>query len=294
MSRVNGGPLFSPFSGYLLYLIRNCIMDKKLDTEWFDLKNYSKLNDLDLLGWYNQISYRNMVFDQINGKIEVSQKNLKRNIDNIKNNPIIKDMDYEDLATFQIQNSSIYPCDTYSVFGTSAINLWRITRDNKLKDVWDYCDAWDCHDENDNFSFPDEDIELVNTPIDLLYLKRGLHCSNSVSLTINLKARDEQIINDFCLWLDKYRKLTKTKSIKKEFTKNNFNAWISLRVLEYMDLWLVAVYEQKEIKQVEIAILIFDDAGTDIFDKLRRSTKKTVKFLLLKETLQAMRAQLKI
>ena len=37
------------------------IMENEFDSSWFDLRNYDKLKDLDLLGWHRQISIRNWI-----------------------------------------------------------------------------------------------------------------------------------------------------------------------------------------------------------------------------------------
>ena len=36
-------------------------MENEFDSSWFDLRNYDKLKDLDLLGWHRQISIRNWI-----------------------------------------------------------------------------------------------------------------------------------------------------------------------------------------------------------------------------------------
>ena len=40
-------------------------LSKEFDTSWFDLKNYDKLNELDLYGWVEQIGIRQATFDDI-------------------------------------------------------------------------------------------------------------------------------------------------------------------------------------------------------------------------------------
>ena len=125
-------------------------MSKKFDTSWFDLKNYDQLNELDLIGWLEQIEFRrealkvteirNRLLQDDDDKEFRDHINLQiqSNIQRIKNNPLARDWpvsklwphfkDYPQINEFQF--------DTVSVYGITAIRHWDIAHDEEIDDVW--------------------------------------------------------------------------------------------------------------------------------------------------------------
>ena len=67
---------------------------------------------------------------------------------------------------------------------------------------------------------------IISKPIDMILMDRDV-----THVTVQLEATDEQIMNDFRQWLNKYREITGRESIKKLFKQTDFNKWISIFIV---------------------------------------------------------------
>ena len=299
-------------------------MTKELDTSWFDLKNYDKLNELDLYGWTEQIAIRQVTLDDIE-----TRKSILDNIETRK--AILKDLEilngklhddeFEDeeledlldcLREFELESVSKriknrpivahwshfkhypdkykFPFNTVSVYGTGAGDHRRIADDDKLSDVWELLKPECILDE-----ITDEQAKLIRTPIDMIYRDRDISMFHNTPthVTVDLAASDEQIMSDFRQWLTEYRKVTARATIKKLFTQADFDYWIQYGVIPYLDLILIAKIEGKKITQNQLARLIFpNDYDVDIVGRLRQVTKPTADRLMKDETCEALRRQI--
>ncbi len=68
-------------------------MSKELDTSWFDLKNYDKLNELDLGGWCKQLTARHCLLSFCDD--DVAKREIQVQRSGIKKTPIIPNFNYE-------------------------------------------------------------------------------------------------------------------------------------------------------------------------------------------------------
>ncbi len=297
-------------------------MSKKLDTSWFNLKNYDGLKDLDLYGWHQQLAIRGKIksvllsydaIKDIEGKYlsdvekmeiyeaveerellgtygeweEVYAAPALRWVERIKNNPII-DLDYEN--KYESHGSDLkYPFNTHSVTSTPAHIIYLLAADEQLDNVWQYCDIL-----YEDGEVTEKQGELIETPYDLLSIEQeSIENIGLAHVTVDLTASDEQIKLDFCHWLSKYREATKFGSKKKYFTNNDLAEWVCKRLLPYIDLMLIAKIEGKRIYNSTMANLIYSDKPLlDFTDKTRRTTQSKAIKLLQNKTLTAIEAQL--
>jgi hypothetical protein len=274
-------------------------MAKKLDTSWFNLKNYDKLSTLDLSGWYRQISMRNYLHFLVDNK--KSLRGMFRGdpgpmrclielppwYEDIKTNPIFANPPHDWGAWRECHLKHTF--NTLSVMGTTPFQFWLGVNEDRLRssDVWKYCEL-----EHANDATP-EQVALINTPINSLLNEIDSDGVDPAFVTIDLTATDEQIMSDFRHWLTEYRKAIGYESHKKNFTDKNLSEWVEWRLLPYIDLMLVAKVEKKEITQNKAARLIFsDEYEVDIVDRLRRTTKPKAEWLMSKKTQQAIKIQL--
>jgi hypothetical protein len=267
-------------------------MARKLDTfdtTWFNLKNYYAVKGFGLGEWYTQVSIRNYMWWCADNNLDEFRRLCNTWIEVIKTNPIIPDSTEEN-GQWEGQHD-IDPELVSSVYSTPAMYFWFALHENELNDVWHACNL-----EN-KLEATEEQIKLAYTPLDLLYLKRGIDCGECANIFVELAATDEQLIDDFKKWLSTCREAYGYHSFKNNFTEKDFAAWYKWRVLPYWDLLLVAKAEQKEIKKKRIARIIFSDdtsaSGDELAARLRRSTKPRAKWLMRAETPGAMLAQLK-
>ncbi len=257
-------------------------MSKELDTSWFDLKNYDKLNELDLQGWHSQLSTRAFYFED--KKLAVSL------CDNIKKNPIITNYDDYDYRWGDWKKYIKYPFNTLSIASTTVFEFWNFVKlDYDLADVWKRCQLElesDCTDTQQ---------ELFSTPLSRFLVDRNIGDLGTHYVTINLSATDEQIMSDFRHWLTEYRKAMGQgyESHKRNFTDKDLSEWIEYRVLPYLDLMMIAKLEGKKMTQAQAARLIFpDEYDVDITERLRRTTKQKAEWLLKYSTIYALGSQI--
>jgi len=297
-------------------------MSKKFDTSWFNLKNYEKLGDLDLYGWYQQLVIRNRIksvllsYDDI---IDIEGEDLNdyekseieaavydrewlvpsgewedlyagpafRCIERIKNNPIFVS---EENSDYTLHESDLkYPFNTYSVTSTPADVMHSLGTMHELSHVWHYCSLFYQGLEN-----AENQDEFIKTPYDLLCINEGiLEYKGLANITVDLIASDDQIKKDFSHWLSKYRKAIKFSSKKRIFTNDELKVWNRERLLPYLDLKLIARFEGKRIYNAEIAKLIYKDKPTvDFTESVRRTIKRKAEKLIRQKTLAAIELQL--
>ena len=218
-------------------------MSKEFDTSWFDLKNYDKLNELDLYGWVEQIGIRQAAFDDIEtrkrilndigtylekitivkGELNLNEEEFEELLEKDEEfHEILNGLEEFDLTRIskRIKHNPMvtrwprgkyetgrYPfsCDTISVYGTSAAKHWHIANDDKLSDIWELLKpGWFMNE------ITHEQAKLIHSPIDIIYKTKDISCryDTSTHVTIELAASDEQIMSDFRQWLTEYRKVT--------------------------------------------------------------------------------------
>jgi hypothetical protein len=175
-----------------LHLNGVLFMVKEFDTSWFNLRNYDKLTDLDLSGWYEQIINRRILrnlikeVDIINiDKFPENHKEIKDQLiklcESIKHAPVRPDT--KDYVTSN-KNWDIYPFNTYSVRSTPIgplvedINsIYKGNLDNIIGKA--------------NDSDKDKQASTYQTPIDLFFYHEGMKGRCSSLLTVNLECSDE-------------------------------------------------------------------------------------------------------
>ncbi len=263
---------------------------QELDTSWFDLKKYEGLKDLDLQGWLNQIRVR-IWARALNEDSRFSRL--------IKNTPIVQEICSLDV------DAQKYPFNTNSVKSIPAKDIWFHTSvsNSPLNEVWRYC-------EKDRFkkSLTKEQNDLIEMPLNLLFrqmLPRAFFfnangCDNYVS--VDLTATDEQIMNDFKIWLTEYRKfadypaLQKKDSTKplKEIGEKEFKQWRENRILPYLDLTIIEKCENKTLRKETLFKLIFPDDKSCLNpeEKLKKTVKPLANWFLSSETISAIKFQL--
>ncbi len=101
---------------------------------------------------------------------------------------------------------------------------------------------------------------------------------------IDLNSSDEQLKEDFAVWLDEERKRRDCPASKKNFSKADLEGWHESSVLPYLDLMLWSEIEKIKISQYVIAQAIFPNAysiesDVDPLGKLK-TTKKKAEYLM--------------
>lgn len=128
-----------------------------------------------------------------------------------------------------------------------------------------------------------------STPYDFRhkqYFNRD-YISSIAHVTVDLDATNEQIENDFSLWLTNYRKASgyrdpEQKRDEKLFDQATFDYWIEYGLIPYIDLILIAKIEGKTITRKKLGELIFPDEFLDVNteERIKTLTKPKAEKLL--------------
>ncbi len=295
------------------------LVAKKLDTSWFDLKNYEAFKTMSTEGWIWQLQARDHYHREALFCLTIKEnasllpiehndadKSLAFILDELKPG-IIRDHKYypndfhDNRAKWIVDGRSF---DTASVESLTSSRLWRMTQNNKLKHVWDACQHADnlfseagFNDEGDYISAGDlsNDLEEIITAPHDFHIKQysNFDIEPEAHVVINLSATDEQIKNDFSHWLTHYRKAINYQHKKKLYTQAAFDYWIQYGVIPYLDLTLIARIEGKKITQNQLARLIFpNEYDVDIIGRLRQVTKPEAEQLIKNEIHRTLSTQL--
>lgn len=222
--------------------------NQELDTSWFDLKNYEGLTELTLNDWLENLKIRSYAMEGV----------FFTSIDFFKTTPVLQGL----------------PCDflTRAVYNTSFLTVWwHIQYFGK----YGYYDSMGkiIEKKADGIEITQEEETLMETPVDHIFSPPASKQHYNY-LTVDLRATDQQIMEDFSHWLAECRKVAALDSRKKKFTQKDLMDWVTYRVLPYIDLMIIAKQEQKKITQARLANLIFpNELNTDVVE--RQSLKQT-------------------
>jgi len=242
---------------------------------WFDLSKYDAVEDLDLNGWYFQLEARqviytcskylkNMEFISM-PTMELLNTKAKNNIALIKEKPLL------------IKEKS--PLEFSSVKDADYLNLYwaNYYRNNDLKNILKLSINEVTKDMLSKLVVPRPDKESAY---------------DSAMLMISLGATDEQLKKDFDKWLKNYRSHSKCTVRKKQFTEPKTKKWTNNKVLPYLDLTLIADFENKQLTQNQLGRLLFpDDYDVDLTERIRRTVKPLADFLLDEATFESLNIQ---
>jgi len=242
-------------------------MTEEFDTSWFDLKNYNKLSEHNLEGWFQEILLRRLIFSNADEALYESFYEA------IKNAPVTPITDLGDELGEEFRGQSPrFPFNTFSVKSVEASTFRHIATDSCLDDIWSQCD-YTCDS-------PREQQKLVDSPLGLIYKERGYVDSHHF-VAVDLTAYDTQIMSDFRHWLTEYRNVIGVEPSKKKFAQTKFDYWIAYGVIPYLDLTMTAKKEGKKITQNKLARLIFpDEFDIDIVGRMRQVTKPEAEYLM--------------
>ena len=252
-------------------------MAEKLDLSWFDLNNYKSLKDFNLVQWINVLGFRSRLDYLLKEKKGDYSDQEKSHIDiiisTIRNSPLLSP--FKEISAWESIDPS-FSFNTCSVRSTSLYLLAKISEDCRLED-WAK--------------------DPVNTdpfiPVDLIFHKNpSIGDMAFTNVLVDLSGSDKQIKKDFLYWLENYRRATGYYAPKKNFTEKNSNEWISMQLLPYIDLTLIALYEGISITQYKLGSLLFpDDIEIDGTERIRRTVKPKAEWLLEQSTSLAMQSQ---
>ena len=260
---------------------------------WFEISKYDKVSSLKLYEWYDQISKRqdldNDIFLYMNNDIDEIRawENL------IKTNPIIENNDnlIQDRIIKEFGLGGVI--SDHAQESVSDFTVADYTSMNRAIDLMGLDEALENHSNHGTYN-TEEWFKLNNLPVELLMYEKHWINMTRLALTVNLEASDEQLSADFTSWLKKARINFNSNATEKMFTSTDFEDWCEYAILPYYDLSTWARLNGSEFTSAIMSQAIFPNAGIAGFcgeSRVRRETKKRSKEIFDYNAIRAMQAQ---
>ncbi|MDD5276670.1 MAG: DUF6387 family protein [Methylovulum sp.] len=320
---------------------------KAFDTSWFDIENYSglttKKGNKELKLWYRQLCIRRYILDGLQDNPEWNEidrqhrrKDAAEWLAHIETKPIFDEGFDNFLIGFQscYGFSSITPpshtFDQTTVASTKAGAFYNDWTEFKEKATLTLKQNFNLTDKvgtksSDGRQWYSIDYYLDNIAMNghLRALGRDMK-GQFTYVTVDLTATNRQIRADFKQWLEAYRETTGYMPHKKlrgkattkkspKFNESEIKSWRYSKLLPYIDLYLVALAEGRDISDVRYEDIVglfypkeyedYLDNGMDgdakqeriiknLTDKIRQTTAPKALLLLSDEILTAINRQL--
>jgi hypothetical protein len=251
-------------------------MKNEFDLSWFDLSKYDAVKDFDGYEWFLQLQKRRYLKKWINEYPDRAE----RQIEKIKETPLseyqlfdfeglaVSDATYDDFLIANKKNSNAK--DLYDVLGILLLNEDGLSMNN-------------------SYELSVNDVIKIQPYVNTI--KQEISSDRPI-LSVDLNVSDEQLINGFKRWLQEKREGSDKKPRSKMFTANDFNKWGNNKILQYLDLTLIASFADKVLTQHFIGNLLFpDDIKIDVTDRIRKVVKPLANSLLQVDNLSVLRGQ---
>ncbi|MEE9338701.1 MAG: DUF6387 family protein [Methylococcaceae bacterium] len=239
-----------------------------VNLEWFDLRKYDAVQTFDLKEWHRQLEKRQII------------KRYGKEVLDTKDSFLIsmnnKAQEYIDL----IKKAPFVPCENVISSGLSV-------RHAEYFDL-DMAASFNT-DLKDFFKVPLLEIGGSETLI-IDQAKTGY--IDTALLSIDLDATDEQLEEDFSLWLSQQRAINNQGYRRQKFASKDINKWIKYRILPYLDLTLISDWEGNSLTQNKLGRMIFpNEFDIDLTERVRRSVKPIADSLLSFKAMEALYLQ---
>jgi hypothetical protein len=262
-----------------------------------NIEKYNGIENLDLAGWHMQLKARYHIKNAIEKIYYVESMTEKGHLydlaikisEDIYQNPLINKYYDNDDNIFMLwrEEKQRYPFNTYSVSNITAGMMYK----NILNQFPEILEACRLEYEGQNTPLSEE---LADTPYNILMKDAGIENQTFYTLLrVNLEATDKQLLEDFEHWLHHYRTAMNYTPPNKNFMEKKVEAWVTYKVLPYLDLVLINKFHGFSLTYEKLAeLLVWDDDIDDSLDRIRKTTKKHADELMDAKTLAAIEAQL--
>lgn len=245
-------------------------------TAIFDVNRYGNAGELSSLDWVNSLVRRRFMLDCF------------------KDRPLGKATHPPEIAT-ALAKLAFFPIGRYdfnpiikdgyrSITDVSAYKAWRTVAE-ELAEHPDLVRAFAAKVEaGKSIRKGDDRLLFQKRLIDVQWDRRYLW------IEVDLTATDDQLIGDFKEWLSRQREdVTLTNASKKGFTDATRGQWVRNRVLAYLDLQVLGLAFNVDLKQHEVASLLFpDETGIDVVERVRKVVKPLADSLISGRTIDTL------
>ncbi|QBQ53372.1 DUF6387 family protein [Nitrosococcus wardiae] len=250
-------------------------LKKKEDLpEWFELAKYEGVSELDTAGWYYQLSIRRNIYDNpisVHASDEEKRDSRYQSflyaLEAITQYGLFPSPDFSDserLALFLLLQGCGSPSVRPLTCAGISMASWTIEQRPKMGLIKAAQTAYDSPSQ--------------------------LSLGGPAHITVDLRATDKQLKDDFEKWLRDCRREVERQARKRKFSETNFRDWACYQVLPCIDLLLWERYQGVQYTNSLLADSLFpDEVASD--EKIRKTVKPTVNELLDLSTIAALGLQ---
>lgn len=117
----------------------------------------------------------------------------------------------------------------------------------------------------------DSHADILNDPVWMAYRNVGYSVDrDSVMATVNLYGSEEQIVDDFRVWLRETRAALQIDLPAKRITEQDAKRWHEFRVLAYLDLTHWAALHNSKITHQAMGDALFPEEGVTRSERVRK------------------------
>lgn len=256
---------------------------------WFKLEKYTGTIELDAAGWYEQLSVRkNCLFVYVK---YLKKQNLEELLTLIRENPIVDTLSDKILEAYFFggELTELKPKKPHYSLGVYPLTVRSICliTSPALTEKIEYLRKWQESFKKSNFS---ENTYTYQSWIDESIYHSSCTTPHADAVYVDLKLPDNVLIEHFKLYLKSRR--AENKNIietPKPNRRSDFNNWIRLGVLPYLDLKIWETEEDLSIPNRVMADAIFPH-GENGEETIRKTTEPLAMSLLSEESLNRLSA----
>lgn len=265
--------------------------------DWFDLKNYDSVANMDLSGWAQALQIREIITSAARAK---NKNNIEEIIKHLVHAAKHPDAGW-DKKGLQIPESWLHSLGMCAVSPVSVGMIGIAWSEVPSEGDWgDYKHYFESGEPKINPEIMEKYERLDETPLEEIYFaklpegKSYLEYTGGLTFAfVDITASDERLIEEFKSWLKEARARAKMVEPKPhKFTSADLMKWHEKQVLPYIDLTNWAQLKDIKITQQEIGNVLFpNDYDISLDDRIRRTVKPLVEELQLSNTICAISMQ---
>lgn len=257
---------------------------------WFQLKKYDFTKNLDALGWYEQFFVRGTFLyhaREMREEKEIFPEDFKQAMTASRENPytlIDNDPRLARYCTYETpQYMHEHPLKTLKKNSTRGLTTIKsITMRDYIgfksllrPERMQYIENWFNKPDSEKDFFP-EDAPWFNEPICNSF--SPLYGKTLDTVIVNLRSPDSFLIESFKNYLAEKRKTIQIFS-KKHFRESDFNNWVNLGILPYLDLIIWGIEAEIQIPNRILADALYPH-GEKGEETIRKTTSHLAEELL--------------
>ncbi|WP_157204938.1 DUF6387 family protein [Methylomonas methanica] len=252
--------------------------------EWFCLENYKDTALLTPIEWYANL-YRRMAFFALQSRYGNTCPPSQKTMELIKTNPVMR----RDEARLYSESRFYYGKTTIKPLENRDVNdLFEQLEENSCSFFSDYRELRRNEPEKArNTRYNNEQLKsFFHSPFSSAY------SFDKAFSSVNLRATDEHLIQDFKSFLAKARESHPKTVIKRRFTELDYKEWSEYKVLPYLDLKIWSSVSGYRLTNTVIGNTLFPkEFEIDTTERIRRTTKPKAEMLLNSSIIDAFGVQ---